>query len=216
MRLSQYLYGNAGANILDGGGGGDVMVGLEGDDIYYTRDASDRALENAGQGFDRVLAGASFTLEAGSAVEFFTTIDNLATSAINLTGNGVDQYLYGNAGSNVLDGKGGADVLTGLGGADFFAFTSALGAGNADRITDFAPGSDKLRSTTRCSPALAPGALNPNAFVTGTQAQTPTTGSSTTAPPAGSSSTPTATARAPKSCSRRSTHIPPSQQATSR
>jgi len=168
--LAQYLYGNAGSNRLDGGGGGDVLVGFEGDDFYIVRHVADRALESANQGFDRVLAGASFTLEAGSEVETFTTIDNLATTAINLTGNEIDQYLYGNAGANILDGKSGADVLTGFGGPDSFAFTSALGAANVDRITDFQAGIDKIRLDDSIFAALAPGALNPNAYVTGSAA----------------------------------------------
>ena len=138
--LSQYLYGNAGSNRLDGGGGGDVMVGFQGDDFYVVRHVSDRAVEAAGQGFDRVLAAASFTLEAGSAVEMFTTIDNLATTAINLTGNALAQYLYGNAGANRLDGGGGGDVMVGFGGDDVYHVRNAAdravesGGGGSDRV----------------------------------------------------------------------------------
>jgi uncharacterized protein (TIGR01370 family) len=169
--LAQYLYGNAGSNLLDGGGGGDVLVGLAGDDFFTIRNAADRAVEAAGQGFDRVLAGASFTLEAGSEVELFTTIDNLATTAIDLTGNAIDQYLYGNAGANRLDGKSGADVLTGFGGADNFAFTTALGAANIDRITDFVSAADKILLDDVVFAALGLGGLPAGAFVIGSQAQ---------------------------------------------
>jgi len=168
--LSQYIYGNAGSNILDGGGGGDVLVGLEGDDSYYIRNAADRVVEAVGAGYDRVLAAASFTLEAGSEVEKFTTVDNVATTAINLTGNAINQFLYGNAGANQLDGKGGADVLTGFGGVDTFTFTSALGGGNIDRITDFVSGTDKIALDHGVF-GLGVGALNANTFVIGTAAQ---------------------------------------------
>ena len=85
--LRQHVYGNAGANSLDGGGGGDVMIGFGGDDFFYIRDAADRVIETAGGGFDRVFAAASFTLEAGSEVEMLTTINNISTAALNLTGN---------------------------------------------------------------------------------------------------------------------------------
>ena len=133
--LSQYLYGNAGANEIDSGGGGDVMYGLGGDDRFYTRNAADRVVEFAGEGFDRVLAAASFTLEAGSEVEMFTTTDNLATTAINLTGNELSQYIYGNAGANEIDSGGGGDVMYGFDGDDRFYTRDA-----SDRVVEFASG----------------------------------------------------------------------------
>ena len=146
------------------------MYGFDGDDFFITRNAADRVVEFAGGGNDRVFAGASFTLEAGSEVELLTTIDNLATTAINLTGNALAQYLYGNAGANILDGKSGADVLTGFGGADSFAFTSALGGGNVDRIGDFVAADDTILLDDAVFTGLALGALDADAFVIGTQA----------------------------------------------
>ena len=138
--LSQLIFGNAGANTLDGGGGGDVMLGLGGDDNYYIRNVADRVVEAAGDGNDRVFAAASFTLEAGSEVEKFTTVDNLATTAINLTGNELAQYLYGNAGANMLDGGGGGDVLVGLGGDDIYYIRNV-----ADRVVEAAgEGNDRV------------------------------------------------------------------------
>ena len=99
-----------------------------------------------------------------------TTIDNLPTTAINLTGNGLSQYIYGNAGANMLDGKSGADVMTGFGGADSFAFTSALGGGNVDRVADFSAVDDTILLDDAVFAGLALGALNANAFVIGSQA----------------------------------------------
>jgi len=169
--LSQYVYGNAGANILDGGGGGDVMVGLEGDDNYYIRNVADRIVEAVGSGNDRVFAAANFTLEAGSEVEKLTTVDNLATTAINLTGNELAQTLFGNAGNNVLDGKLGNDILYGLGGSDTFQFTAAPSAGNVDTIGDFTSGTDRIALDDAAFTAIGGlGALNPNAFFAGTAA----------------------------------------------
>jgi len=168
--LSQYIFGNAGANILDGGGGGDVLVGLGGDDRYIIRDSADRVIEEAAGGNDRVLAGASFVLQPGSAVETLSTIDNLATTAIDLAGNEMGQYLFGNAGANVLDGKLGNDILIGFGGADTFAFTTLPGASNVDRIVDFASGEDKIALRAFIYNALPVGALNADSFHVGSAA----------------------------------------------
>ena len=168
--LSQFIYGNAGVNSFDGGGGGDVMVGFEGNDLYFVR-SGDRVLESTGGGTDRVLGLSSFVLEAGSQVELLTTADNLATTAIDLVGNELAQYLYGNAGANRLDGKGGADVLTGFGGADSFAFTTALGGGNIDRVTDYNVADDTILLDDAVFAGLGLGALPAGAFVTGSAAQ---------------------------------------------
>ena len=168
--LGQYLFGNAGANTLDGGGGGDVMAGLEGDDRYIIRSSADRVIEAAGGGNDRVFAGASFVLQPGSSVEKITTIDNLGTAAIDLTGNELAQFLYGNEGANVLDGKLGNDILTGSGGADTFQFTTVTGANNVDRIADFVSGVDKIALDDFIFVGLATGALDPNAFFVGSAA----------------------------------------------
>jgi len=150
-QLSQYIYGNYGANRIDGGGGGDVMLGFAGDDSYYVRNGADRVLENAGEGTDRVYAATSWTLGAGQAVELLTMISNIATDPISLTGNALSQYIYGNYGDNVLDGGGGGDVLSGFLGNDTYLLRSA-----ADRVYENAgEGNDTIR--TAVSYALAAG-----------------------------------------------------------
>ena len=61
-------------------------------------------------------------------------------------------------------------MLTGFGGADSFAFTSALGGGNVDRIADFSAADDTIQLDDAVFAGLALGALNANAFVIGSQA----------------------------------------------
>ena len=56
---------------------GDFLIGGTGDDNYFVNDGGDRAVENAGRGFDRVSASVSWVLGAGSEVEMLTTTDNL-------------------------------------------------------------------------------------------------------------------------------------------
>ena len=169
--IANVIVGNDGANMLNGGGGADTLAGRLGNDMYFIDNAGDRVVETAGQGADRVFAGTSYTLAAGVEVEMLTTTDNAGTAALNLTGNELANTIFGNAGANILDGKGGADVLVGMAGADSFAFTTALGAGNVDRITDFSSADDTIRLDDAVFTQLGGlGALNPNAFVTGSAA----------------------------------------------
>jgi serralysin len=117
--FGQLIVGNAGINILRGGGGADTLEGLNGDDSYFV-DGDDIVTEASGQGNDIVYASASFSLGAGSSIETLATIDNLATTAINLTGNELANYLVGNAGANVLDGAGSGDLMEGRQGDDTY------------------------------------------------------------------------------------------------
>jgi hypothetical protein len=169
--LANLIEGNAGANVLNGGGGADRMVGFGGNDLYVVDNAGDQVVEIAGQGSDIVYALANYTLAAGTDIERLSAIDWSSTSAINLTGNELANLVEGNAGANTLNGGGGADVMVGFGGADSFAFTTALGGGNVDRIADFNAVDDTIALDHTVFAALGVGALNASAFVTGTSAQ---------------------------------------------
>jgi Ca2+-binding RTX toxin-like protein len=158
--LTQTIYGNAGANELDSGGGGDALVGLDGNDTYVVRSALDRVYETGfGGTFDRVFASTSYTLSNDAAIDLLATLNPASTSSINLTGNAFSQDIIGNAGANRLDGGSGNDILEGRGGADVFAFTTAFGAGNIDAIADFQTGADKLGVAGISQAQLAAGAF---------------------------------------------------------
>ncbi len=107
------LVGNAGNDKLDGGAGNDTMLGGPGNDIYVVNSTSDIVTENANDGIDTVQS--SVTLTLGANVENLTLT---GTSAINGTGNTLDNMLVGNSGTNTLTGGGGNDSLNGGSGKD--------------------------------------------------------------------------------------------------
>ena len=168
----QSIVGNAGNNILNGaggnddlsgGGGTDTLIGGTGNDVFRVNDPTDIISENIGEGDDMVrVTGASFTLADGVSVETITTENPAQLTAMNLTGNGFNNAIYGTAGANTLRGRGGNDRLFGFDGNDtlrggFGTDQLTGGAGNdlfvigdapestvaaPDRILDFASGDD--------------------------------------------------------------------------
>ncbi len=141
------LHGGAGNDTLDGGAGADAMAGGTGNDSFWVDDAGDTVTESSGEGTDTVTSSLpQYTLLAN--------VENLnlgtfyaGTTALNGTGNDLDNTLRGNSGPNVLSGGGGNDTLvggdgndtlTGGSGNDVF-YLSTTDAGT-DTITDLASG----------------------------------------------------------------------------
>ncbi|MFY9294377.1 MAG: M10 family metallopeptidase C-terminal domain-containing protein [Methylorubrum rhodinum] len=161
--ISQSLVGNNGDNVINGGIGRDAMTGRGGDDTFIIDNIGDRVREAAGGGSDTVLGSTSYALAAGQEIEALQLLSSTGTARLNLSGNEFGQKLVGNNGANVLDGRGGNDLLIGRGGADSFAFSTALGSTNVDRISDFAA-EDMMRLSKSIFSALAPGQLAEGAF----------------------------------------------------
>ena len=167
--FAQWIFGNAGNNILSGGGGNDrlvggggtdTLIGGAGNDVFRVNDASDVIVEAAGQGEDKLQASASYTLADGVFVEILTTDGVSKTKAIDLAGNSSNNLIHGNYGVNVLSGGAGNDQLyafhgndTLIGGAgadglwggfgnDTFVFQDTTDSliGARDQIRDFSSG----------------------------------------------------------------------------
>ncbi|MCX7086903.1 MAG: putative Ig domain-containing protein [Methylococcales bacterium] len=107
------LLGAAGNDRLDGGAGGDTLQGGLGDDTYVVDAINDVLTENANEGNDSVEASISYSL--GINLENLLLI---GTTAINGTGNTLNNFLIGNSAANTLTGGAGNDRLDGKAGAD--------------------------------------------------------------------------------------------------
>lgn len=165
------LSGMAGNDTLNGGTGDDTLIGGEGDDVYVVDAAGDRVFETVTEagtidagGHDTVQSTVSFLLNANAGVRFVEDLVLTGTGNINATGNARANQLTGNGGDNVLHGGLGNDTMTGGAGNDSFAFRTALGAGNVDRITDFNVADDTIRLDDAVFVGLATGGLAASAF----------------------------------------------------
>ena len=164
--VANVLTGNAADNVLNGGAGNDTMVGGAGNDTYVVDVATDVVTELANEGTDTVQSGVAVTL--GANVENLTLT---GTTAINGTGNILDNILTGNSANNTLTGGAGNDTLNGGTGND----TMVGGTGNdiyvvnvsTDVVTELAnEGTDTVQSGV----TLTLGANVENLTLTGTTA----------------------------------------------
>ncbi|MDD1416489.1 hypothetical protein MEN41_18280, partial [Dolichospermum sp. ST_con] len=111
--LNNIITGNAADNVLTGGTGADTLIGGAGNDSYYVDNTADSITENLNQGTDIVFSSVTYTLS--------TNVENLTlqgTTAINGTGNDLNNSITGNTGNNVLTGGLGNDTFTGNAGLD--------------------------------------------------------------------------------------------------
>ncbi len=122
--LNNTITGNSGANSLNGGTGADRLIGGLGNDNYVRDNTVDVIVENSSQGTDTVFSNVTYSL--------VSNVENLiltGSSAINGTGNTLNNTITGNSAANSLNGGAGIDVLTGGGGND-----TLLGGVGADRL----------------------------------------------------------------------------------
>jgi Ca2+-binding RTX toxin-like protein len=109
------LIGGAGNDLLDGGTGNDVLTGSDGDDTYIVDNTGDIIIESSSAGTDSVQSSVTYTLAAN--------VENLTltgTSAINGTGNALNNVITGNSANNILSGGLGVDTMIGGTGDDTY------------------------------------------------------------------------------------------------
>ena len=151
------ITGTAGNDTLTGTAGNDTISGLGGNDLVHAGSTGGTDVIDGGTGTDSI----EFRERATSAVivDFvagtiaggtsgtisFTNVERFVATNFNdrLSGNGSSQTLTGQGGADTLWGAGGIDTLWGGGGSDTFVFRE-MGTAHADRINDWASGSDKL------------------------------------------------------------------------
>jgi len=133
------LFGGDGDDRLDGGTEADSMTGGLGNDIYVVDTMADVVAESASVGTDTVESSISYVL--GSKLENLTLT---GSSAINATGNELDNVILGNDAENSIDGGTGGDTLYGGGGNDTYytdnaadAIVEYFNAGTDTEIRDF-------------------------------------------------------------------------------
>jgi Ca2+-binding RTX toxin-like protein len=107
--VNNIIIGGVGNDTLNGGIGNDTLEGGIGNDLYYLYDAGDTIIENANGGNDTVLSNLTVNL-LGNNLE---NIGLLGSSAINATGNSLDNTITGNSANNILNGGLGNDFLRG-------------------------------------------------------------------------------------------------------
>ncbi|MEI7475761.1 MAG: calcium-binding protein, partial [bacterium] len=135
------IYGYATDDTMTGTASGDIMKGLAGNDIYTVNHASDIVVENVDSGIDKVLSSlANYTLAAN--VENLDLVD----TALNATGNSLNNIIAGNAQDNTYSFNigSGNDTIIENGGANTIKFGTGIVATD---LAKYQSGNDLILQT---------------------------------------------------------------------
>lgn len=133
---SATIEGNGGNDTITGAGGSDTLSGGTGNDTIDGAGGNDTI--DGGDGNDGITGGGGNDSITGGGGD----------DAI--TGDAGNDTIDGGAGNDTITGGAGKDTLTGGAGADTFVFAAASDSTgvNADTITDFVSGVDKISAGT--------------------------------------------------------------------
>ncbi|MEO5374344.1 MAG: cadherin-like domain-containing protein, partial [Alphaproteobacteria bacterium] len=140
------LYGDAQANVLEGGDGWDAFEGRAGADTMIGGAGSDALLYNRSTSGVTVNLATGFTSGGDAEGDVFSGIEFLQGSdhADRLTGDAGENKLFGLAGNDTLEGGAGADLLDGGSGTDTADYSSSAEAVTIDLSTGRSQGGDAL------------------------------------------------------------------------
>ena len=110
------LIGGQGNDIIDGGAGVDTMKGGKGNDTYVVDLATDVVTETSNEGIDTIQSSVTLTSLAANVENLILT----GITAINGTGNTLNNVITGNVANNTLNGGTGADTMQGGLGNDIY------------------------------------------------------------------------------------------------
>ncbi len=153
---SNFLIGDAGANVLTGGASTDYLYGQDGNDTLIGGAAAPGDANQlwGGTGSDTAsyagTTGAVYADLGSQSGHVGGVLADLMNSIENLTGGSHADTLLGDAGANRLAGGAGGDVLWGRGGADVFVYQDHADSNlvtGYDQIGDFVSGTSKLDLT---------------------------------------------------------------------
>lgn len=141
------LIGGDGNDTLNGGLGADLLIGGLGNDLYTIDEVGDTITEALNEGTDRVNSAINYVL--GAHIENLTLT---GTSAINGTGNELNNTITGNAADNQLSGNEGNDSLNGGLGADIMIGGLGNDIYTVDNVNDIVveqdnEGTDRVNSS---------------------------------------------------------------------
>lgn len=149
--LNNTMVGNAGTNVLsgdlgddwlDGGAGNDTLAGGVGMDTYVVDSAGDVIVDSDLMG-STVLSSVSFDMSINPGI---TTLTLTGVTAINGTGNALDNVLNGNDGANRLDGGAGMDAMFGGKGNDTYVVDNIMDMVGGESDTSATGGVDEILS----------------------------------------------------------------------